>query len=81
MLIETTSLPIHIQEQIIAHQQNDVLNIAKSNALSNHGVVKDSLMATAGLWAKYNIDGVEYQNEIRSEWEREWEKEGVEISQ
>lgn len=81
MLVETTSLPIYIQEQIIAHQQSDMLAIAKNNALLNHGIIQDSLTATAGLWANYHIDGVAYQNQLRSEWEREWEKDSTETTQ
>lgn len=81
MLVETTSLPIHIQEQIIAHQQSDMMTVAKNKTLLNSPITHDNLMATAGLWAKYHIDGVDYQNQLRSEWKREWEKDNTEMSQ
>lgn len=78
MLIETTSLPIYIQEQIIAHQQNELL-ASKAKPSPQKGLIGGEQVF--GIWAKQNIDGVAYQNQIRSEWEREWEKDDVEITQ
>ncbi len=84
MLIEISLLPPVVQEQILQIQQGKTVQFA------NHGQVigelvqnhqdkngqntKDSLMATFGLWKNTNIDGLEYERQIRSEWDREWEK-------
>lgn len=78
MLIETTSLPIYIQEQIIAHQQSELL-ARKAKPLPQKGLIGGEQVF--GIWANQNIDGVAYQNQIRSEWERDWEKDDVGISQ
>lgn len=73
MLIEISQLPDAIQQQILMVQQGEIVQFAKDGqiigALSN-----DSITATAGLWARYGVDGLEYEQQIRSEWDRPWEK-------
>lgn len=62
MLIETTSLPIYIQEQIIAHQQSELMTV-KAKSLPEKGLIGGEKVF--GIWS--DVDGVEYQNQIRSE--------------
>ena len=33
-----------------------------------------NLLAAFGIWKDRNIDGQEYQDQIRSEWDREWDR-------
>ena len=33
---------------------------------------KRALDAAFGMWKDRGIDGVEYQRELRAEWERDW---------
>lgn len=70
MLIEISTLPIAIQEQILAVKQGQTVQFA------NHGKVIgkltadntiDSLTATYGMWQ--GVDGVAYERKIRSEWD------------
>lgn len=75
MLVETTSLPIHIQEQIIAHQEGELMTV-KTKIAPQKGLIGGEKVF--GIWA--GVDGVDYQNQLRSEWEREWEKDSTEMS-
>ncbi|MBE9578029.1 MULTISPECIES: hypothetical protein [Moraxella] len=76
MVIEISLLPQVVQQQILAVEQGQTV------AFTNHGKVigtlsgekpKDSLMAVAGILQGKNIDGLEYERQIRSEWVREYE--------
>lgn len=69
MLIEISTLPIAIQEQILAVEQGQVVQV------TNHGKLigkltkestEDSLNATFGMWQ--GVDGVDYERQVRSEW-------------
>lgn len=72
MLIEISTLPIAIQEQILAVEQGQTVQFA------NHGKVIGKLAPTRligddkafGLLKDYGIDGLEYERQIRSEWDR-----------
>lgn len=80
MLIEISTLPPIIQEQILQIQHGETVQF------TNHGQIigelvqnqatddSDSLMATFGLWKNNQIDGLAYERKIRDEWDREREK-------
>lgn len=80
MLIDIALLPPMVQEQILTIKQGKTVQFAYNGELLGDLMPKsvpkpnDSLMATAGLWQGLGIDGLEYQEQIRSEWGREWEK-------
>ncbi|SSY79705.1 hypothetical protein [Alysiella crassa] len=71
MLIEISALPPAIQEQILSVQKGELVQFV------NHGKLignlncpsEDSLMAAAGLLQGCGIDGLEYERQIRSEWD------------
>lgn len=76
MLIDIAMLPPNIQEQIMAVSHGEIVQFAKDGkvvaSLTNdktQAKPKDSLLASAGLFANYGIDGLEYERQIRSEWD------------
>lgn len=81
-MIEISLLPPIIQEQILMVKQGETIQFSYNGELFGDLTPKaktdskpqDSLMATAGLWQGLGIDGLEYQEKLRSEWVREWEK-------
>lgn len=81
-MIEISLLPPIVQEQILMVKQGETIPFSYNGELFGNftpkaktdGMPTDSLMATAGLWQGLGIDGLEYQEKLRSEWVREWEK-------
>lgn len=65
MLIEISTLPIAIQEQILAVEQGQVVQFANHGKLTKEST-EDSLNATFGMWQ--GVDGVDYERQVRSEW-------------
>lgn len=81
MVIEIALLPPVVQQQIMETGQGEVIEfvnngelIGKMSKLSKSQSCADSLMATAGLWQEFGIDGLAYQQNIRNEWSREWDE-------
>lgn len=80
MLIDIALLPPMVKEQILTIKQGETVQFSYNGELLGDLTPKsaqqtnDSLMATAGLWQGFGIDGLEYQEQIRNEWVREWEK-------
>lgn len=79
MLIEISTLPPIIQEQILQIQQGETIQFANHGQIigelvqNNDTTDSDSLMATFGLWQNDSIDGLAYERKLRSEWDREWQ--------
>lgn len=76
MLIDIATLPPTIQQQI--RQENSTVQFADNGkviavfakqSVQSPAPPKDSLMAAAGLFKDYGIDGLAYERQIRSEWD------------
>ena len=71
MLIEISLLPAVVQAQILAVTQGEVVEFAKDGKViatlqEKH---QDSLMASAGIFKSYDVDGLVYERQTRSEWD------------
>lgn len=75
MLIEISTLPPPIQQQILAVKNGQSVHFANNGEIFGElkQKPKDSLMATAGLLSGSGIDGLDYERQCRDEWVREWE--------
>lgn len=74
MLIDIAVLPPSVQEQIMAVAHGETVQFAKDGKVvatlqEAQTKPKDSLLASAGLFANHGIDGLEYERQIRSEWD------------
>lgn len=71
MLIEISALPPAIQEQILSVKQGETVQFIHHGKLIGNfkRPSEDSLMAAAGLLQGCGIDGLEYERQIRSEWD------------
>ncbi|MDO4441883.1 MAG: hypothetical protein Q4B81_06845 [Moraxella sp.] len=82
MLIDIAVLPSTLQQQILTIKEGETVQFAYNGELFGRFIQEkevyskphDSLMATAGLWRNHGIDGLEYQEHLRNEWVRGWEK-------
>lgn len=85
MLIDIALLPPMVQEQILTIKQHENLEVVRNGELVMSFTPNLQQQATKpnrligddkafGLWQGLGIDGLEYQEQIRSEWVREWEK-------
>lgn len=70
MLIEISQLPQTIQQQILMVKQDETAQFANQGEIFGElkQKPKDSLLAATGILKDYNIDGLEYKRQIRSEW-------------
>lgn len=75
MLIEISTLPPNVQQQILSVQHGQSVEFA------NHGEIIGKFTRSKligddkvfGLLKDYHIDGLEYERQCREEWVREWE--------
>ena len=75
MLIEISTLPPIIQQQILSIQNGQSVEFAKNGEVIGELKQKpqDTLMAAAGILSDSGIDGLEYERQCREEWVREWD--------
>ncbi|MFB2538838.1 MULTISPECIES: hypothetical protein [unclassified Acinetobacter] len=78
MVIEISLLPPTVQQQILAVMQGEIVQFAQDGKiiaqLSQDSIPKHSSKLIGdeqafGLFKDYEIDGLEYERQVRSEWE------------
>lgn len=75
MLIEISTLPPTIQQQILSVQNGQSVDFANEGQVIGR-FTRSKLIGDEnvfGILKEYNIDGLEYERSLREEWVREWE--------
>lgn len=79
MLIDFAILPQVVQEQILTGQKSETLEVVRNGEIlmtfspnpPTHAKKPSRLIGddkAFGLWQEFGIDGLEYQEKLRSEW-------------
>lgn len=73
MLIDMASLPQALQAQILTIKPNEVVQFTQDGQVVMEFCSKgkqDSFVVAAGLLKRYGVDGVDYERQMRGEWEK-----------